>query len=395
MRSNRSITVRIILLFLLVVSLVGLSSRMQADTGTCGGASLTLPFTDVAVSNIFFCSIAQAYFSGLTSGTTATTYSPQDPVTREQMAAFTTRTLNQSLRRGSRRAALGRWETTGPLLVKRSIIAGRITGVASDGHTIWVSTSDNRVTRYIATDFIEGYIGVTAPRSLIAIGGFVFIVGGTSPGLLYRLDPLKDPDFDPVVPLLSASLGDDPQGISSDGNFIWTANLSGSVSRVDPTTGVSTNISTGFVQPFGILYDGANIWVTDQGDWTLKKLNSDGEIIQIVPTGRLPGQPVFDGTNIWVPNRGSDSITVVRAATGAVLATLTGNGLATPYQAAFDGERILVTNNHILASSVSLWNAASLTPIGSVPVGPRVEPTVACSDGINFWIGSERGLSRF
>ncbi len=46
-----------------------------ADTGTCGGAMVTLPFTDVA-GNIFFCQIAEAYFSGLTNGTTPTTYSP-------------------------------------------------------------------------------------------------------------------------------------------------------------------------------------------------------------------------------------------------------------------------------------------------------------------------------
>jgi len=78
------------------------STRLEADTGTCGGATITLPFTDVAASNIFFCSIAEAFFSGLTNGTSATTYSPDDPVSRQQMAAFTTRTLDQSLKRGQR-----------------------------------------------------------------------------------------------------------------------------------------------------------------------------------------------------------------------------------------------------------------------------------------------------
>src|SRR6266404_8681907 len=85
------------------------SSRMHADIGTCGGASITLPFTDVPSNNIFFCSIAEAYFSALTNGTSMTTYSPSDPVPREQMAAFITRTMDQSLRRGNRRAALGQW----------------------------------------------------------------------------------------------------------------------------------------------------------------------------------------------------------------------------------------------------------------------------------------------
>ena len=73
------------------------STQLRADTGTCSGQTITLPFTDVASSNIFFCAIAEAYFSGLTNGTTPTTYSPADPVPREQMAAFVTRTLDQSL----------------------------------------------------------------------------------------------------------------------------------------------------------------------------------------------------------------------------------------------------------------------------------------------------------
>src|SRR6266850_8249063 len=92
--------IRVSLLMILVVSLTLLSTRMRADTGMCGGASITLPFTDVTGTNIFFCSIAEAYFSGLTNGTTPSTYSPGDPVSREQMAAFVTRTMDQSLRRG-------------------------------------------------------------------------------------------------------------------------------------------------------------------------------------------------------------------------------------------------------------------------------------------------------
>ena len=44
-----------------------------------------------------------------------------------------------------------------------------------------------------------------------------------------------------------------------------------------------------------------------------------------------------------------------------VLATLTGNELNGPWTAAFDGERILVTNS--VGSTVSLWKAADLTPL--------------------------------
>ena len=104
--------------------------------------------------------------------------------------------------------------------------------------------------------------------------------------------------------------------------------------------------------------------------------------------------PAFDGSNIWVPNYFSNSLSVVRASNGAVLATLTGNGLIGPLQAAFDGQRILVTSFDI--DSVSLWKAADLTAIGNVSTGVSSGPTGVCSDGINFWV-TLRGnqLARF
>ena len=102
--------------------------------------------------------------------------------------------------------------------------------------------------------------------------------------------------------------------------------------------------------------------------------------------GNNPGFPIFDGSNVWVPNSNSASVSVMRASNGSVLAILTGNGLNVPGAAAFDGQRILVTNNATLANSVSLWKAADLTPLGTFGTGAGSQPIGACSDGINFWI---------
>jgi hypothetical protein len=127
--------------------------------------------------------------------------------------------------------------------------------------------------------------------------------------------------------------------------------------------------------------------VTDIGDDTLKRINSNGTVVQMVNVGSSPRNPVFDGTNIWVPNFSADSVTVVRAMgslSGTVLATLTGNGLDGPETAGFDGQRILVTNS--VGNSVSMWKATDLTPLGFVPTGNNSTPTGVCSDGINFWI---------
>lgn len=121
-------------------------------------------------------------------------------------------------------------------------------------------------------------------------------------------------------------------------------------------------------------------------DVTLKKLDSNAALLLSVPVGFQPMRPAFNGTNIWVPNSNVNSVTVVRASTGTVLATLTGNGLAECRTAAFDGERILVTNN--FGHSVSLWNASDLTPLGSVALSTSSSsfPEGACSDGQRFRI---------
>src|SRR6516225_7224811 len=113
MRNYRRLAIRSSLLAGLVIGLAVISARLQADTSSCGGVTTTLPFTDV-MSSPFFCQIAEAFFSGLSNGTSATTYSPSQNVPREQMAAFITRTQDSSLRRGSKRAALQQFWTTTP-----------------------------------------------------------------------------------------------------------------------------------------------------------------------------------------------------------------------------------------------------------------------------------------
>src|SRR5215467_2977393 len=100
MKYNRKLAVRIVLLLSLIINLTVISTRHHADTGSCGGQTITLPFTDVGGSG-FFCQIAEAFFSGLANGTSATTYNPTGNVTRDQIAAFTTRTQDSALRRGS------------------------------------------------------------------------------------------------------------------------------------------------------------------------------------------------------------------------------------------------------------------------------------------------------
>jgi hypothetical protein len=391
MKIKHSYSLRFVVLISVMLNLIVLSSRMQADTGSCGGVTVTLPFTDVAASGLF-CQIAAAYFSGLTNGTTATTYSPTQTVTREQMAAFTTRTLDQSLKRGSKRAVTEKWWTPQTEDSLTLTTVGNLPQLVKfDGTDLWVANaSSGSVMRIRPSDgkVLDTWIGATQAFGIVCAMGRIFVTGYTNPGRLYMIDPTQPAA---AVTTLTASLGAFPLSIAFDGSRLWTANESGSVSIVSLNPTSVTTVSTGANSLYGILFDGTHIWVTDS-DSTIKKLNANGSIAQAIFTETAPRLPVFDGTNIWVPNFSSHSVTVVRVkdavgnplASAFVLATLTFNGLGFPFTAAFDGERILITN--LNTDSSSLWKAADLTPLGFFSTGFNTFPVGACSDGLNFWI---------
>jgi hypothetical protein len=398
---NKKLRLSLLLIQALVI-LTLVSSRLRADTGTCGGQIITLPFTDVMLSP-FFCQIAEAYFSGLTNGTSATTYSPHDSVPREQMAAFITRTQDSALRRGSRRAALNQFwtpQTTFPTQITST--GAFVQLVACDGEDVWIANSnDNTVSRIHTSDglFLANYINAPRANSPLVAMGSVFVVGATNPGSLYQIDP-RTHSGTPVT-VLTTALGHFSAGITFDGSRLWIANTGsvggdGSVSIVTLTPFSVTTVTTGFTDPFSMVFDGANVWAVDTGAGTLLKLNPDGSIAQTVNLfGAFLDNAVFDGTNIWVPDRDSAGVFVVRASTGAILARLTGNGLVRPVTAAFDGQRVLVTNSS--GDNICLWKATDLSPLGCFPTGLGTFPFGAASDGINFWVSlqSKGQLLRF
>jgi hypothetical protein len=360
----------------------------------CGGANYPFPYTDVSGVGAPFCpGIMEAYVTGVSKGTSPTTFSPNNTVTRVQMTTFLQRSLDQGLTRTSRRAALNQWWTPQTANAMQTVGVGGVGGnslyCAADGEFIWTSTLGDLVQVQASTGAVLGtWTGLGNSESVVVAAGKVYVAAQEVPGNLYVIDPTQPPK--PVTPATSA-LGDNPIGIAFDGANIWTANLGGSVSIITPQSPYTvTTVTTGFVNPFGILYDGAHIWVTDVGAGTLLKLSSAGTIIQSVTVGTTPWFPVFDGTNIWVPNRDSNSITVVQASSGNVVATITtdaSNQLNGPKGASFDGERVLVTNT--FGDSVSLFKAADLSFIAHVSTGTATAPWGACSDGINFWVPLE------
>ena len=69
---------------------------------------------------------------------------------------------------------------------------------------------------------------------------------------------------------------------------------------------------------------------------------SDGTVLGTFGVGTGPWGVAFDGANIWVTNGGSNNVTKLRASDGMLLGTF--NAGAAPVGVAFDGANIWVTS---------------------------------------------------
>jgi hypothetical protein len=347
----------------------------------CGGKSYPFPYTDVSGVVTFCPGIMEAYVTGISQGTTATTFSPSSTVIRSEMTTFLQRSVDQVLTRASRRTALKQTYTN--TLQQFVDLTHRPVFCAADGPNVWVAATDSVVKVDAATGTVLGtYTGATKAWPIFVTTVDIVTADNASPNHLYEIFPSNSPGpmGDPGIPL-----PDGTSGMAFDGSSLWTANFSGSVSIINIIASTISTVSSGFNQPVGILYDGSHIWVTDHGAGTLLQLDSMGNILQTVTVGAGPQQPVYDGQNIWVPNNTGNSITVVQASSGNIVATIAAdatNLLSGPRTIAFDGERILVTND--VGNSLTLFKAADLSFIANIPLS--FSPYGACSDGTYFWV---------
>src|SRR5262249_8004727 len=135
------------LALLLIAAAVLFSGASSGIFGLCG------PFTDV--SDAVFCPfVLEIFYLGITTGTTPTTYDPASNVSRLQMAAFLSRSVDATLKRGSRRAALGQFWT--PQSTKAAVLGTSTTSpvpamILSDGTDLWVQWASG-ISRYRASE---------------------------------------------------------------------------------------------------------------------------------------------------------------------------------------------------------------------------------------------------
>ena len=83
---------------------------------------------------------------------------------------------------------------------------------------------------------------------------------------------------------------------------------SNSVTKLRTSDGANQGTFTVGTQPFGVAFDGANIWVAAASH--LVKLRAfDGANLGAFPVGSGPYGVAFDGANVWATNQNLNSVT--------------------------------------------------------------------------------------
>jgi outer membrane lipoprotein-sorting protein len=185
------------------------------------------------------------------------------------------------------------------------------------------------------------------------------------------------------------SVGINPYGTAFDGANIWVTNNGGSsVTKIRVNDGTILGTFTFSNNPAGIAFDGVNMWVAISNNNNVVKLRaSDGVNLGTFAVGTSPLSLAFDGANIWVVNGSSNNVTKLRASDGANLGTFAVGGF--PEGIAFDGANIWVANGS--SNNVTKLRAADGVNLGNFPVGSG--PYGVAFDGANIWVANLAGGS--
>ncbi|HTZ98090.1 MAG TPA: hypothetical protein VMB18_16935 [Terriglobales bacterium] len=198
------------------------------------------------------------------------------------------------------------------------------------------------------------------------------------------------------VPGTTVNVGAQPYGVAFDGKNIWSANFAdspGSVTKIRAHDGQVLGTYKVGHQPLGVTFDGENIWVSDNFDNTVTKLRaSDGKVLGNFSV-RAPWWMTSDGENIWVPSYGEKgTVTKLRASDGKNLGTFATGGTGGAMATAFDGANVWVTNFSGAGNgTVSKLRAIDGTLLGVYTVGPN--PLGVTFDGTYIWVANIGGAS--
>jgi hypothetical protein len=132
--------------------------------------------------------------------------------------------------------------------------------------------------------------------------------------------------------------------------------------------------------PRGVVFDGANIWVSNQSSNDVTKIRvSDGAILGTFPVSTAPAGLAFDGANIWVAHSSGNALIKLRASDGANLGTI---ATISGFDVVFDGTHVWVPSFN--GGQIGKYRVSDGVNLGFFVVGSF--PRGVAFDGTNIWV---------
>ena len=299
---------------------------------------------------------------------------------------------------GTGNVAVGNGALLGNVSGDRNIAIGLFAGGSTTGDdNIYLSSSgsasDNGTTRIgkpgtHTRTFVAGVTGTD-------VGGAALPVVISSNGQLGTAG-VNDNDVDPVKAALlrwydnnssgaTFVVGNEAGVLAFDGASMWvTNNGDDTVSKLLASDGTVLGTFPVSDEPNGVAYDGANIWVATASGNLHKLRASDGASLGTFFLGGNLRLLAFDGSHMWVTGAPGfvDAVAKVRVSDGAVQGSFSAG--ASPWGVAFDGANIWVTDT--TGDQITKLRASDGTSLGTFSAGAR--PFGLAFDGTDMWVAN-------
>ena len=343
------------------------------------------------------------------------------------MLAFTSTVLAQNATNPIQ-VALQRWYQANTAVAFPVCSGGTPGALAFDGKHIWVtchggvselqelSASDGSLVAAVTQIFNSSpYSGLTL-SNLLYDGANIWVTGAGLPsiGAVARIN-VAAVNISAANPMTCASLGTadcmyiatdvGPFGMTFDGTNVWVANGTGNDLTEIPPSGIPTNVHpiVSCLMPLALAFDTVNIWITCEQSNSVQVWQVVGGNTQYPPlTGTgisSPAYLAFDGTYMWVGSSGG-AFNEIQAVTPPFTVnhsfTVPGGGGGI----AFDGKYMWVIDYSTaqVYKLVPPANPAN-TPqsLGPYSAPPGSHPSSPAFDGGNVWVvnTSSNSLSKF
>ena len=193
------------------------------------------------------------------------------------------------------------------------------------------------------------------------------------------------------------------EGIAFDGDNLWVTEYSNADVRVfrarDGLAVATYTVALPAASPHGIAFDGINMWIanSESGGNTVSVLRaSTGALVMTATVNYDPQAVVFDGAQIWVANFGDgagNTVSVLDASTGATIRTITVG--FSPRALAFDGQKVWVANDQ--DGTLSVLDALTGASVVTITLTPGLRGLAFDGEKMwaGFWVGVESALREY